>query len=169
MTPRDAVREAVYRAMQQVQGPAWEALAGALGIKPYTDLQESRDPNAEVADALLGRAEPQGEAVAWGLTYAGELLCDAVFRNEDEALVELNARNTQTPQYAHNRNTIPLYTRPAPVVTEAMCKAAMQEFSAQIGEPFASVWEQMGEAERTELLDDWRHILTAALAQGRTP
>lgn len=53
-------------------------------------------------------------------------------------------------------------------VTDAMCRAAMHAFSETIGEPFGSVWEQMGAAERAELLTDWRHILTAALsAQGR--
>lgn len=60
--------------------------------------------------------------------------------------------------------------QPSKGISDAQCMAAMREFSAQKGESFEAMWDQMDEQIRAELLGEWRAVLEcAALAQPAGP
>ncbi len=182
MPERDAVRDALVsvfthfpyspeltiaahrliRALGLSLGSEAEAIADALLSRAQPERRTETYPHDCGCETCPEhtRAQPEGEPVAWG--YA----CRVHYTDTVASDWWLRFRTEELPT-SHQAQVVPLYTRPAPVVTEAMAIAAMREFSAQKGESHDALWSALDDKTRAELVSEWQHIVDCALAAAR--
>ena len=175
MPERDAVRESLVRVLEysDIKGKApWAAmydLCGALGIP-------SSSVHTEIADALLRRAEPQGEEhtdCAQLDDVVREVFCRVFGDDGDAGLSEVERwhewyKPSDWLWWGRGLGTFlekrikERATRPAPVVTEAMVEACIA-YDAATWKSADTKWPEQALAQGREF---YRGLLTAALAQG---